>query len=560
MEVLNDRLVGRLRLLYGDRADEVGEAIGELISRYENRIPSMPRQWSEKDALLILYGDSLLGSSSPLETLANFLRVEMTGLISFVHLLPFYPSTSDDGFAVADFRRVCENLGDWEQIESLAEDFRLVFDAVINHVSRSSLYAQGYFKGDPRYADFFIDLHQDTDTSGVFRTRSRPLLHAYDTHAGEKWLWTTFSSDQLDLNYANPQVLLEVLDVLLYYASKGASMVRLDAVPYLWKKLGTPCVHLPQTHEIIKLIRDIYDCVAPNVLLLTETNVPHEENMSYFGDRGDEAQVIYNFTLPPLIIWSLYKGDASMMSQWADSLPAVGPRATYLNITATHDGIGMRPTEGVFSEQQREELVKLARDRGGDVTAKNNGDGSISPYELNLSFFDAVNDPQAGDSLERQVERFLLSQSIPLVLMGIPGIYLQSLFGSRNDTEAVRLTGQPRRINRQQHHWKSLRKNLSQADTRCGKVWREYRRRLRLRTQLKALHPDSAQYILDYGPGVFAVLRENENTGERLLALHNVTAQSQLLAVTSYRTDLLKRKNLSGDTLDLSPYQVCWLV
>ena len=285
-----------------------------------------PSGWSERDALLITYGDSLLAPpAAPLSVLHRFLDSRVGDLLTFVHLLPFYPWSSDDGFAVTDFREVSPEFGTWDDVQALSGDYRLVFDGVINHVSASSVYMKGYAAGDPRYRDFFISLPPDTDTRSVLRTRNLPLLHDYETSEGTKWLWTTFSRDHVDLNYANPAVLLEILDVLLLYAARGASMVRLDAIPYLWKRLGTSCAHLPETHEVIKLIRDVYDLAFPHVLLLTETNVPHRENVSYFGDRGDEAQMIYNFSLPPLVLFALVTGDGTKLTQWARTIEKVEP-------------------------------------------------------------------------------------------------------------------------------------------------------------------------------------------------------------------------------------------
>ena len=356
-----------------------------------------------------------------------------------------------------------------------------------------------------------------------------------------------------------------MLDVMLFYAECGASVLRLDAVPYLWKELGTSCAHLPQTHELIKLFRDVLDAVAPHVLLLTETNVPHRENVTYFGDRGDEAQVIYNFTLAPLILWSIHKGDTSVLTEWARGIEYVGANATYLNITATHDGIGVRPTEGILSQEERMELVRLAQEHGGDVTGKKNADGSVSPYELNLSYFDAVNDPNADEPEELQVARFVLSQAIPMAMMGIPGIYIHSLIGSRNDLEGVRRTGRARSINRQQIDAETLVEEIHQQVGTTGslrsRVFGEMTRLLSLRREQPAFHPDASQAIPSVGPGCFAVRRTGG--GQTILALHNVTNRDLRLNGTaldmqSPARDLLDAE-MAGPAVHLRPYQVRWL-
>jgi glycosidase len=559
-ETQSGPVLGRLRFIYGeDEAPKILRAIDALIERHARTIAPRSGGWSEADAFLITYADSISGQDLPLRVLHRFLQKKAGGLLTFVHLLPFYPYTSDDGFSVVDFREVRADLGNWDDVEALGVDFRLVFDGVINHVSISSPYMKGYCAGDPAYRDFFVSLEPDTDTRSVLRTRNLPLLHDYPTHEGTKWLWTTFSRDQVDLNYANPRVLLEVLDVLLFYAQRGASMIRLDAIPYMWKELGTSCAHLPQTHELIRLIRDVLDRAAPHVLLLTETNVPHQENVSYFGNQGDEAQMIYNFTLAPLIVWSLYKGDASILSRWAADLELVGENATYLNITATHDGIGMRPTEGILSEQERQELVQLAMDRGGDMTGKRNGDGTVAPYELNLSYFDAINDPRADEPQEVQVDRFLVSQAIPMCLMGMPGIYIHSLLGSRNDLEGVRKTGRARSINRAQLDAGDLDRELSDPGNLRSRVFSAYCRLLHLRAGESAFHPQAGQRILDLGPRVFAVLRAKEATGRQVLAIHNVTGLPVEVRLATGGKDLINGEDVAAGSHILRPYQIRWL-
>jgi len=567
-DAIRERIARRLRLLYGDsRASGLLAEVERLVGEHRPRIAPAARGWSQADALLITYADSLVGEERPLRVLGDFLAREARDLVSFVHLLPFYPYSSDDGFAVSDYRAVRPDLGGWEDVAALGPSCRPVFDAVFNHVSAQSAYLRGYCAGEPRYAGFFISLPPGTDTSAVLRTRNLPLLHEYRTVRGPEWLWTTFSRDQVDLNFANPRVLLEILDVLLCYAARGAAMIRLDAVPYLWKELGTSCAHRPQTHELVRLFRDVCDAACPHVLLLAETNAPHHENVAYLGSGGDEAQVIYNFCLAPLVLWSLYRGDATHLSRWAAGLEPLGGRATCLNVTATHDGIGMRPTEGLLGERERAELVEMARAHGGDVTGKRNADGSVSPYELNLNYFDAVNDPRAAEPLGLQVARFMCSQAVPLALAGIPGIYIHSLLGSRNDLAAVRRTGRLRSINRAQLRLAEVRAELAEAGSLRGRVFSAYRRLLELRREQRAFHPDAAQEVLDLGPAFFAVRRTDRDSGQELLALHNVTGQTRPADLRAFAGRSGHRDLLSGETfsraalggLGFAPYQVRWI-
>lgn len=560
------RIRERLAFVYGPEiAHDLFTQITELVSRYEGKMPTGMTGWNQKDALLISYADSLLGSESPIRELHGFLKRNLTGEITLVHLLPFFPYTSDDGFSVVDYRMIRDDLGDWNDIESFSRNYRTVFDGVVNHVSASSRYVQGYLQDEPDFRDFCISLPADTDTSSVLRTRNLPLLHDYSSVNGTRWLWTTFSRDQVDLNFANPRVLLEIIDILLFYAARGASAIRLDAIPYLWKKLGTSCAHLKETHELIKLFRDVYDLAAPHVFLLTETNVPHHENVSYFGNAGDEAQMIYNFSLAPLIVWSFFKGDARMLTEWARNIRWISPTATYLNITATHDGIGMRPLEGILSEPERAELVQMSYDRGGDMTGKRNADGSVNPYEINISYFDAINDPRKSTPTAIEAARFLASQAIPIAMMGIPGIYIHSLLGSRNDLEGVKRTGRARSINRTQLQVKDLEHELQHKESLRHEVFNGIRHLLQTRAGESAFHPDAGQEILSLHPAVFAIRRTDPSTGNSILALHNVSENDIAVPLPDVEShsplhDLLTGAHFEQPAhITLGPGRVLWL-
>ena len=536
-----DRLRDDLALLYGEDAGGVLERLEALMAKWRGSIPQQPAGWSERDALLITYADTVGAEGDVgLVELRQFLSTHVGERITFLHLLPFYPWTSDDGFSVVDFRQVELEYGRWEDVRSLREDgYRMVFDGVVNHVSQESAYVRGFLDGDPDYAGFCIEEDPDFDSSQVTRPRTSPLFHSYASNRGEVRLWTTFSQDQVDLNYREPAVLLEMLDVLLFYADQGAAMIRLDAIPFMWKESGDPSVHLPQTHAFIRITRRVFDLVAPHVLLLSETNVPHRENLTYFGDRGDEAQIIYNFTLAPLVIHALATGDASVLSSWAGTLEQVGERCTFLNITATHDGIGMRPTEGILDEAGRKVLTDLTVARGGIVSTRSNPDGSESPYELNITYFDAINDP--GDQTldeETQVRRFLCSQAIAMAMVGIPAVYIHCLLGSRNDISGRDASGIARRINREKLDPAALEAQLSDPGSLRSRVLAGMLELLERRQAIAAFHPHAAQEILDYGSGVFALQRVAED-GSSVLALHNVTGEVQ------------------GD---LAPYEVRWEV
>lgn len=531
-EASRDSLRRDLALLYGDAADDVVGRLESLVVRWRGKIVPRPHGWSERDAMLITYADSVGAVEDVgLEELRKFLARWVGDRVTFLHLLPFYPWTSDDGFSVVDFREVGMDYGRWEDVEALAEDgYRMVFDGVVNHVSQESAYVRGFLDGDPEFERFCIEDDAQFDASQVTRPRTSPLFHEFESNRGKLRLWTTFSRDQVDLNYREPAVLLEMLDVLLFYAGQGASMIRLDAIPFMWKKSGDASVHLPQTHAFIRIARRVLDLAAPHALLLSETNVPHQENLTYFGDRGDEAQIIYNFSLAPLVIHAFATADASVLSGWAKTLEPVGERCTFLNITATHDGIGMRPSEGILDEAGRKVLTNLTLDRGGMVSTRSNPDGSESPYELNITYFDAINDPRDADLDEdTQVKRFLCSQAIAMAMMGIPAVYIHCLLGSRNDVAGRDASGIARRINREKLDPQVLEKELEDAGSLRARVLVGMLELLERRQSIAAFHPHAAQEVLDFGGGVFA-LRRTLESGESVVALHNVTGVTQALA------------------------------
>ena len=541
----HDELCRDLAILYGEAAGEVVRQLAPLIDGWRNKIPARPAGWSERDTMLITYADSVGAEDDVgLEELKKFLHRWVGDRVTFLHLLPFYPWTSDDGFSVVDFREVGLDYGRWEDVSALVEDgYRLVVDGVINHVSQDSAYVRGYLDGDPEFAGFCIEESPSFDSSQVTRPRTSPLFHEFNSNRGPVNLWTTFSRDQVDLNYREPAVLLEILDVLLFYAAHGASMIRLDAIPFMWKQSGDPSVHLPQTHAFIRIARRVLDLAAPHVLLLSETNVPHRENLTYFGDRGDEAQIIYNFSLAPLVIHAFATGDAGVLTAWAKTLEPVGERCTFLNITATHDGIGMRPTEGILDAAGRELLMELTAARGGVVSSRSNPDGSESPYELNITYFDAINDP--GDpklSQETQVKRFLCSQAIAMAMMGIPAIYIHCLLGSRNDTAGRDASGIARRINREKLDPQVLEGELGDGGSLRAQVFEGMLELLGRRQSFAAFHPHAAQEVLELGPGVFG-LRRSLAGGASVVALHNLTGLSQ---------------PVPGHGLELAAYEVRW--
>jgi len=563
MSVLARNLHSLLTPLYGAQTAGLVDRILARVGQFAPVPPPRQACFSEGDVLLITYGDSILMPElTPLQSLRRFLDDCLGEAVSGVHVLPFFPYSSDDGFSVIDYRAVNPALGDWEDIRHLARDRRLMVDLVINHVSRESPWFAQYLADVPPGRDYFIERSPTLDLSQVVRPRSHPVLVPVHTARGLRYLWATFSDDQIDLDFANPDVLLEFVDILLFYLQQGADLVRLDAIAYLWKELGTACIHLPQTHAVVKALRVIMAAVNPGAVLLTETNVPHRENISYFGD-GDEANMVYQFALPPLVLHALASGDGRALNRWAATLMPPPPGCTFLNFIASHDGIGLRALEGWVEPEEVDRLVDAMHRFGGYVSMRAHGDGAESPYEINIALFDACRGTYHGED-GWQVQRFLCSQLIMLALQGVPAIYIHSLLATPNDAKGVERTGRTRSINRRRWHWDDLQPLLEAPFTPQSQVFNALRRVLSLRAREPCFHPAAPQRILDLGPRVLAV--ERSRHGRRLLALNNLgpeplTLPREAIGRAGAAEELIGGQTWPADQqeLVLQPYQVAWL-
>ncbi|HEY3476389.1 MAG TPA: sugar phosphorylase [Anaerolineales bacterium] len=569
-------LHSHLVALYGQSAgDDAFERLRLILDGYR----SLPRSrgegeslLSERDSILITYADQLREPDTfPLQTLTRFCERYLSGLVSSVHILPFYPYSSDDGFSVIDYRAANPEFGNWEHISELGRSFRLMFDAVINHTSVQHEWFQAFLKDDPAYSDYFVVVDGRPDLSGVVRPRALPLLTTFNTPSGPRQVWTTFSEDQVDLNFQTPNVLLNIVDTLLFYVAHGAQFIRLDAIAYLWKEIGTSCIHLPQTHRIIQLFRAVLDVVAPHVILITETNVPHIDNISYFGNGTDEAQMVYNFALPPLVLHTIHTGNSRVLSTWAGGLTLPSQQTTFFNFLASHDGVGVNPARGILSDAEIDSMIQRVLDHGGLVSYKHDASGAQIPYELNVNYFDALSDPASDEPVVTQVDRFMAAQAIMLALVGVPGIYFHSLFGSRGWREGVELTGRNRTINRQKFDLAPFELELADESSVRHQGFQRYAQLLRARQASSAFHPHGSQEVLDYEDAIFALLRLSPDRSERVLCLHNISDQLQRVRIgvkelfglfAGRLTDLVtgrRMDDLTNDSVALQPYQTLWL-
>lgn len=552
----------RLKQLYPDSYEWLYREVSEKLIEFTVKHPNLHKHnlsFSEKDSVLICYADHVSDPErKTLPIMNRFFSNYVKDYFSKIHFLPFYPYSSDDGFSVIDYNKINPSFGSWKDVEEISKDYELMFDAVINHISQKSKWFKEFLKGNPDYSDYFITFEKDVDVSSVFRPRTHKLLTKFklDNKETEKYVWTTFSDDQIDLNYASSKLYLEIVDLLLFYIEKGATAIRLDAIAFIWKKLETSCIHLPEAHEVVKSLRDIIKLVSPNVWIITETNVPHEDNISYFGDGHNEAHMVYNFTLPPLLLYSFMKQNSNILTKWASSLEYLSNETTYFNFTASHDGIGVTPLKGIVDDSDIIELAKDVESKGGKVNYRTVPGKEPVPYELNIVYLNAMGG----------IRPFLASQFIQLSLRGIPGVYLNSFIGAENDYDGLKYKGYNRAINREKFDFSKLCSELDDKNSSKNNVYSVYSSLLEIRKTEELFSPLAEQKILDISDDCFSIVRHKE--GKRLLAIVNITNHNIKINKSQIQSALMSKEYddlISGEIRELdsdiilNPYDFKWL-
>ena len=569
MHRLRSRVHAHLEVIYGERARDIVDSVIGAMRYVETVSEPAPYQnyWDETDCWMITYAGSIEEEGRPgLKTLQQFCDTYLADTVNGLHILPFYPYSSDDGFAVIDYYAVDEANGDWEDVRSIADGYRLMADVVINHASSQSTWFQNFISRKNPGRDYFKETSPDEDLSMVVRPRSTPLRTEVETKDGKRWVWCTFGPDQVDLDFANPDVLLEFIEIIRFYLEHGVRVLRLDAVAFLWKEPGTSSLHDQRTHEIIKLLRTLIDFYDPSVMMITETNVPNRDNLTYFGN-SNEAHAIYNFSLPPLMVYTLLTGDCRHLKTWMMSMPPARSGTAYFNFLASHDGIGMRPADGLLSEAERGRMMETLQSFGGRVSLRTGPDGAQRPYEVNISLIDALAGTAEGRD-DYQLDRFICAHAIMLALEGIPGIYIHSLLGTSNDYEGLARTGRFRSINR--HVWKRdvLERLLEDPGSMQSRVLARMSHLIRLRRGQKAFHPNAVQFTMQLGLQTFGIWRQSTDRRQDVFSISNITREAQSLELANVNLSSTERwwDLISGDRIEegqtqlaLQPYQTVWL-
>ncbi len=555
----------KIEYLYPEKADETYEELNELIKNYKNKHVEKSKNndpiFNEKDVMLICYADHVQkNGAKPLQTMRLFLRRYAKGIINRIHFLPFYDhSEFDDGFSVKNYNEVHRDYGDWNDIKKIAKDFTFMFDLVLNHASIQGDIATKQLAGDKNYKDFFLILDKKIDTAKIFRPRTHPLFTPVDTSSGEKYAWTTFSEDQIDWNFKNPKVLLEMIKTLLLYFENGAQAIRLDAVAYIWKKLGTACFDLEECHIVVQIFRDVFRECEPRAWAIAETVLPHEKNIEYLGNGQNESHFVYNFALETLLLHTFLEADTSVANEFFDRITNdFGDETSILNLSVSHDGVHVIPAKGVLDNKQMMAIAKDCEKKGAKVLYRTveGGEGKTEPYELNISYPSAI----------EGIKKYLASQAIQLALKGVPLIYLNNLIGAENWSEGVKKLGFSRAINRQKFNYKTLAKILGDKNTRQSKIYSGYVKLLKARIREPLFSPLANQNILKIDKRVLAIHRSSRN--KNLIALTNVSDNIIELSSIKIKSILNKNEALNiinnskiniKNKIHLHPYEVMWL-
>ena len=573
---INLDILKRLNFIYRsiiseDKTLEYSKKINKLINNYKDIGPKNSKNdyWSENTILLITYADSISRglSGKTLNDFGKFYKKYLKKFINSIHFLPFFPSSGDGGFSVKNHNDVDKAYGTWEDIQSLSKQANIMTDLVLNHSSSKGDWYKNFLDDKDPGKNYFYVVDKNYDCSKVVRPRDHDLLTEIELQNKKKFLWCTFSHDQIDLNFKNPDVLLEFIKLILKLSSYGIKIFRLDAVAFIWKQPGTTCLNLSQTHEIIKLLRDIVDQLDKNLIIVTETNLPKQENLSYFG-KNDEAHWIYNFSLPPLIVNTFLFEDSVALTKWSMKMPPAQLGNAYLNFIASHDGIGMRPAEGVLSDKEIKKMLQRLKKNGSKFSMRKLSNNEEKVYEANISLFNALQFTDSDLKGKFALKRFIAAHCIILAIEGVPAFYFNSLFATKNDEETFANTGVKRNLNRYKWHYSTLVdliKTNNTIEKNCYEIFKEL---ISIRKIQPAFHPNATQFTLNLDKNIFAVWRQSRDRKQSIFALTNVSSKTIKLNTNKINLiddekwfDLLSQETKITDDqyVKLMPFQSLWI-
>ena len=551
------------QILTKQNIDLLKNEIVKLIEDFNKKNRVNKINISEKTSLVISYGDNIYSSqSSSMKIFQKFFQKNLEKLFDTIHFLPFYPSSSDSGFAVKDHYQIDKKIGNWSDLKKISKSKKIMADVVINHASARGLWFKNFLKRKKPCKDYFLTVNSKFNTSKVVRPRDHKLLKKIKIFEKNDYLWRTFSPDQIDLNFKNPSVLLRFIKIIIYLINNGVTIFRLDAIAYLWKQNGTKCINLSQTHEIIKLLRVVTSLLNVQTLIITETNLPEKENLSYFG-KNNEANWVYNFSLPPLLIHAFLFENSSYLNQWSRKLPSTKHGNCYLNFIASHDGIGIRPTEGILNEKTLSSFLKRLKKNGSKFSYRKVQNKSKKVYEANITVFDALRKSDFDPKGLFFLERYISAHAIMVSFEGVPAVYFNSLFGKSNDEAKYIITGNNRDVNRYKWNFNNITTKLRDKKSKQSIFYRNIGALLEIKRKQKAFHPNASRFNINLGSKIFCFKRISKDKKQSIICMTNLSSKIQtpnFKKTGSYR-DLLNSnlKFREGNSLILKPFQTVWL-
>jgi glycosidase len=604
----------------------------EIIAEAHKRVPAEKTTestgWSEQQLVLICYGDHLWSRDpnlTPLQALGAFCRQhfsepEFAHLT--LHLLPIYQSPyKDGGFDVADPFAVNPKMGTWADVRAIRQHFQVALDFVANHLSTASAWFTRYMQDDPLYQDFFIGFDDEATVRRlerevlpqIYRPRPHnPFIPVTKPDGATRWVYMTFSDHQADVNYQNPFVFLKMMEVLLFYILQGVSLIRLDAIPYLWKEWGTSCAHHPKTHALLSLFRLAVDMVNPAVKLLAESMEPLADSLRYLSTTEQaKAHIAYNFVPCGLIPYTLLTEDASVFQRNLQQFRPPGAEVDWAVVCGvTHDGSSLNPCrapqsivgEAVLQEEQINTIARYYTASGDQEIATRSALAPEHPHHIRADFrqhFSAIHREQPRfvnykaitdeDGQRQQIvyeaistyaslfrqnpDQIIAALAMALGLPGIPFTYFTLPFAVLNDYTAYLETGNPRELNRGRVLLEDLLQDLTDQGTLAHQVFCRYKQLLRLRASHPAFHPHGSLIpITTTNAAILSFLRISVDRTQQIMIVQNVSSRIQnvtihlhnhVLNTTVACVDIISEKSfpVKAQTLALrlEPFALLWL-
>ncbi len=602
--------------LYGTRADFERQMLRliEVLARHDLARNAELRQldrerednhnWflSQEWVGMALYCDGFAGNLKGLESRVAYLQELGINLLHIMPILKCPRGASDGGYAVSDFRALDERAGTLDDLRSVATDLRkrnmlLTLDVVVNHTSNEHEWATRARAGEKQYQDYFYcfenrdipDMFEETMPE-VFPETS-PGNFTWDEDMG-KWVMTVFNSYQWDLNYSNPAVFIEIVDIILFWANQGADIVRLDAVAFLWKKIGTTCQNEREAHLILQLLKDCCQVTARGVLFIAEAIVAPVEIAKYFGEDAviaKECEIAYNATLMALLWDAIATHNASLLNIGVRSLPNKLDRATWLNYIRCHDDIGLGFDDndirlaGYEPLAHRRFLVDYFTGEYDDSPARGQpfarnaktGDARISGSLASLIGLGSALDEDDPEGIEMAVRRILLLHSVIMSYGGIPLLYYGDEIGTLNDCNYLddpAKANDNRWLHRPRIDWDKAELRYQHGSVE-QRIFEGLQRMIAVRKSIPAFADFNNRELLDTdNPHLFIFMRNDPfQTGDNVLVVTNFDNAPQSLDLNDLRNrgrfaygqvrDLCSGESptLYHDTLVIPPYRFYWL-